>query len=219
MARGVVEGGLSKAAVARQFNTTPKTVGKWVARFQAEGPAGLMDRSSRPRSSPSQTGPAACERVEALRRQRYTGEQIAAEVGVSHSSPKLVGYSGRLLAAATSAALPPPSVASSNAWASIGCRRSSRSAAMNAPRPARSSTSTSRSSASSIGSVTGSPAAGSARASPAGSAGNMCTWRSTTTRGSLIRRSCRTRSEPPACAFSSTPCASFEASASRSSAS
>ena len=42
-----------------------------------------MDRSSRPRSSPSQTGPAACERVEALRRQRHTGKEIAAEVGVS----------------------------------------------------------------------------------------------------------------------------------------
>ena len=40
MARGVMEGGLSKAAVSRQFNTTPKTVAKWVARFQAEGPAG-----------------------------------------------------------------------------------------------------------------------------------------------------------------------------------
>ena len=79
MARGVVEGGLSKAAVARQFNTTPKTVGKWVARFQAEGRAGLMDRSSRPHSSPSQTGPAACEKVEALR----GPAEIAAEVGVS----------------------------------------------------------------------------------------------------------------------------------------
>ena len=35
MARSVIEGGLSKAAAARQFNTTPKTVAKWVARFRA----------------------------------------------------------------------------------------------------------------------------------------------------------------------------------------
>ena len=77
MARSVIEGGSSKAAAARAFHATPKTVAKWVARFRAEGVAGLQDRSSRPRSSPSQTGSAACERVEALRRQRYTGEQIA----------------------------------------------------------------------------------------------------------------------------------------------
>ena len=31
-----VEAGLSKAAAARQFNTTPKTVAKWVERFRAE---------------------------------------------------------------------------------------------------------------------------------------------------------------------------------------
>jgi len=83
MARSVIEGGLSKAVAARRFNTTPKTVAKWVARFRAEGAAGLQDRSSRPHSSPGQTPPATCERVEALRRQRHTGEQIAAEVGVS----------------------------------------------------------------------------------------------------------------------------------------
>ena len=83
MARRVIEGGLSKAVAARRFNTTPKTVAKWVARFRAEGAAGLQDRSSRPHSSPGQTPPATCERVEALRRQRHTGEQIAAEVGVS----------------------------------------------------------------------------------------------------------------------------------------
>jgi transposase InsO family protein len=83
MARSVMEGGSSKAAAARRFNTTPKTVAKWVARLRAEGAAGLRDRSSRPRSSPSQAAPALCARVEALRRQRHTGEQIAAEVGVS----------------------------------------------------------------------------------------------------------------------------------------
>jgi len=78
-----VEAGLSKAAAARQFNTTPKTVAKWVERFRADGVDGLRDRSSRPLSLPSQTAPATCAVVEALRRRRHTGKQIAAEVGVS----------------------------------------------------------------------------------------------------------------------------------------
>ena len=83
MARSVVEGGLSRADAAYQFNTTPKTVAKWVKRFRAEGVEGLRDRSSRPHSSPSQTPPATCTAIETLRRQRHTGKQIAAEVEVS----------------------------------------------------------------------------------------------------------------------------------------
>jgi transposase InsO family protein len=83
MVRFVVDGGLSKAAAARQFNTTPKTVAKWVARFRAEGVDGLRDRSSRPHSLPSQTAPATSAAIATLRRQRHTGKQIAAEVGVS----------------------------------------------------------------------------------------------------------------------------------------
>jgi transposase InsO family protein len=83
MVRSVVEDGLSKADAAAQFNTTPKTVAKWVNRFRAEGVDGLLDRSSRPLSSPSQTVAATCAVIEALRRQRYTGKQIATEVGVS----------------------------------------------------------------------------------------------------------------------------------------
>jgi len=83
MVRAVVAGGRSKAAAARQFNTTPKSVSKWVERFRAEGADGLKDRSSRPLSSPSQTAPAARAAVEALRRQRHTAKQIAAEVGLS----------------------------------------------------------------------------------------------------------------------------------------
>ena len=70
-------------AAAHQFNTTAKTVAKWIERFRAEGVDGLRDRSSRPHSLPSQTPPATCAAVEALRRQRHTGKQIAAEVGVS----------------------------------------------------------------------------------------------------------------------------------------
>jgi len=83
MVRSVVEGGLSQAAAADLFNTTPKTVAKWVKRFRAEGVEGLRDRSSRPHSSPSRTPPATCTAVEVLRRQRHTGKQIAAEVAVS----------------------------------------------------------------------------------------------------------------------------------------
>jgi transposase InsO family protein len=83
MVRSVVTGGLSKAAAARQFNTSAKTVAKWVERFGKAGIDGLRDRSSRPHSSPSQTPQAACAAIEAGRRQRCTGKQIAIKVGVS----------------------------------------------------------------------------------------------------------------------------------------
>ena len=83
MVQAVVRSGLSRAAAARQFHTTAKTVAKWITRFEAEGADGLRDRSSRPHSSPSQATPAVCAAVEGLRRQRHTGAQIAAEVGVS----------------------------------------------------------------------------------------------------------------------------------------
>jgi transposase InsO family protein len=83
MVRVVVDHGLSAAAAARRFNTTPKTVSKWVKRFRAEGAAGLRDRSSRPLSSPSQTPLTTCDAVEALRRQRHTQHHIAETFGLS----------------------------------------------------------------------------------------------------------------------------------------
>src|SRR3979409_2803661 len=64
-----VEAGLSKAAAARQYNTTPKTVAKWVERFRADGVDGLRDRPSRRLSWPSQTAPDTCASVDALRPQ------------------------------------------------------------------------------------------------------------------------------------------------------
>jgi transposase InsO family protein len=83
MVRAVVDEGLTRAAAARRFNTTPKTVGKWVERYRKEGVKGLRDRSSRPHCSPSQTPQATCDAVEALRRQRYTGEQIARQLAIA----------------------------------------------------------------------------------------------------------------------------------------
>ena len=77
MVRAVVDSGLSKAEVARRYNTTPKTVAKWVERFRDEGIEGLRDRSSRPLSSPGQTPPATCAAVEAfLQVARHTGLRV-----------------------------------------------------------------------------------------------------------------------------------------------
>ena len=86
MVRAVVDHGLDKAAAARRFSTTPKTVAKWVARFRAQGVVGLRDRSSKPLSSPSQTSLATADAAEALRRQRRTQEHIAAELGISKAN-------------------------------------------------------------------------------------------------------------------------------------
>ena len=70
-------------AVATAFGVDVKTVNKWVARFVAEGPAGLLDRSSRPHKLNRPTPPEKVDQILALRRQRFTGQQIAREVGVS----------------------------------------------------------------------------------------------------------------------------------------
>jgi len=75
--------GQTPEAAARAAGVCPRTVRKWAARFKAEGRRGLNDRSSRPHRLYRPTPIAIVERVEALRRQRWTGKQIAAEVGVS----------------------------------------------------------------------------------------------------------------------------------------
>lgn len=86
MVRAVVDHGATCAQAARRFNTTAKTVAKWVRRFREHGLAGLCDRSSRPRSSPRQTPLATCDTVEALRRERRTQQHIAEETGLSKAT-------------------------------------------------------------------------------------------------------------------------------------
>jgi transposase InsO family protein len=69
--------------VATTLGITLRTARKWVGRHRREGLAGLQDRSSRPHRLNNPTPAATVEQVEALRRQRWTGAQIAATVGVS----------------------------------------------------------------------------------------------------------------------------------------
>jgi transposase len=71
--------GQTPLVVATTRGVTAKTVSKWVARFAAEGAAGLADRSSRPHRLHRPTP----EPITDRRRQRWTGKQIAGETKVS----------------------------------------------------------------------------------------------------------------------------------------
>jgi transposase InsO family protein len=82
--------------VAAAFSTTLRTVTKWVDRFRTEGLCGLEDRSSRPRRLREPTAPETVERIIALRRQRFTGKQIAKETGVSRSTVSRILRSAKL---------------------------------------------------------------------------------------------------------------------------
>lgn len=78
-----IESGLRAAAVGAAAGVCPRTVRKWADRHRREGLAGLRDRSSRPHRLYRPTPQAVVEQVEALRRQRRTGKQIAVELGIS----------------------------------------------------------------------------------------------------------------------------------------
>jgi transposase InsO family protein len=79
----MVLSGQAPKAVSEAVGVCPRTVKKWVDRYQAEGLAGLQDRSSRPDRLRQPTSQATIDRIEALRRQRMTGKAIAVETGVS----------------------------------------------------------------------------------------------------------------------------------------
>jgi transposase InsO family protein len=79
----VLKEGQSLNRVARDFGVDVHTVRKWVKRFQSEGAAGLQDRSSRPKHSPTATSDETLEQIALLRRRRWTVAQIAQKVGVS----------------------------------------------------------------------------------------------------------------------------------------
>jgi len=81
-----LEAGQHQVDVAQAMGVSLTTLKKWLRRYRAEGPAGLLDRSSRPRSSPRQLPAAVVNEVIDLRRQRRTGRFIARRLGVSAAS-------------------------------------------------------------------------------------------------------------------------------------
>src|SRR3954467_5581451 len=68
-------GALTKAAEAAEVSE--RTCSKWVARYRAEGEAGLLDRSSAPEVVANRTDERRIEAIAALRRLRFTGPELA----------------------------------------------------------------------------------------------------------------------------------------------
>ena len=73
----VVEDGWSLTKAAEAAEVSERTCSKWVARYRADGEAGLLDRSSAPGSIPHRTPEARVKAIAALRRLRMTAAEIA----------------------------------------------------------------------------------------------------------------------------------------------
>lgn len=85
------EEGWTVADAAEAAGCSERTAYKWLARFDAEGEAGLEDRSSAPRSSPTRTVAVLVEAIEQLRRQnRWSGPRIAEQLAMARSTVTLV---------------------------------------------------------------------------------------------------------------------------------
>ena len=76
--------GMPVAHVARAMGVSRQCAHRWVARFDAEGLAGLEDRSSRPHSMPTRTDALTEARVVSARLEHRRGQDwLAAELGVA----------------------------------------------------------------------------------------------------------------------------------------
>jgi transposase InsO family protein len=79
----VIGQGRPVAHVAKELGVSRQCAHRWVARYRAEGDAGLVERSSRPRSCPRRTPVVVEQQVLGLRRTQRRGQDwIGAELGV-----------------------------------------------------------------------------------------------------------------------------------------
>jgi transposase InsO family protein len=77
LCRRVVEEDWSLTEAAAAAEVSERTAGKWARRYRAEGETGLLDHSSAPSSVANRTPEDRVQAIAALRRLRFTGQQIA----------------------------------------------------------------------------------------------------------------------------------------------
>ena len=86
----VLERGWSLTAAAEAAEVSERTCSKWVGRYRVQGEAGLLDRSSAPRSIPHRTSEDRVQAIAALRRLRMTAAEIAECLGMALSTVSAV---------------------------------------------------------------------------------------------------------------------------------
>jgi transposase InsO family protein len=86
----VLERGWSLAEAAAAAGVSDRTCRKWRDRYLAEGVAGLLDRSSAPKSIPHRTPDELVEVIVLLRRLRMTGAEIAFCLAIALSTVSAV---------------------------------------------------------------------------------------------------------------------------------
>jgi transposase InsO family protein len=78
--------GWTVVAAAESAGISERTARKWLSRFRAEGPGGLLDRSSAPRVVANRTDPATVAAICALRRLRFSAPELADLLGLPCST-------------------------------------------------------------------------------------------------------------------------------------
>jgi transposase len=87
MIRRILEDGQPVREVARGFDISERTARGWLARYRAEGPNGLENRSSCPRTVANRTSEYWLAVTERLRREyRLTTEEIAGKLRLARST-------------------------------------------------------------------------------------------------------------------------------------
>lgn len=97
LARLIVEDGWQPSAAAKMFMVSTVTARKWAARLRADGPAGMQDRSSRPKSCPHRTSELVVRDIVRLRwRHRLGPVQIAGRLDMAPSTVHAVLVRARI---------------------------------------------------------------------------------------------------------------------------
>ena len=87
LARLIVDHEWSPARAAERYDVSWKTAAKWAARYRAEGPAGMEDRSSRPHRQPNRTPTPVVRKIVHLRWKHRLGPvEIGDRLGMASST-------------------------------------------------------------------------------------------------------------------------------------